>query len=103
MKLEEIRVLCEKATAGPWRYEEPFVQQNAGVDGFRDIFRTKGDDRQEEDAAFVVAARTLMPLLLDVAKAATEMWSSRGDTLIDSLKRILVFEEAVKALEEADV
>lgn len=98
MKLEEIRVLCEKATAGPWRYEEPFVQQNAGVDGFRDIFRTKGDDRQEEDAAFVVAARTLMPLLLEVAAAAqTDFEMSECGAVHERLRR------ALRALEEADV
>lgn len=69
MRLEEIRTLIAGATAGPWRGRDAhlsFVESAHGIAviGGDHAVYNGADDR------FICAARTLMPLLLDVARDA---------------------------------
>ena len=54
-KLEELKRLCDKATPGPWDQQV----------SFRGMIWPSAND-----AKFIAAARTYMPLLLDIAEAA---------------------------------
>lgn len=91
MKLGEIRALIEAATPGPWHGEG---YDDDTVYNFRDnavarVFSTY-------DLKFITAARTLMPLLLDVAEAAQKSCEDDYECL-ERVRRTLA------ALEAADV
>jgi hypothetical protein len=68
---EEIRALCEQATEGPWWANEPGQccqgpcitnEHGSGIHGILGIL--------PKDQAFIAAARSLVPSLLDRAQAA---------------------------------
>lgn len=72
MKLEDIRKLCDEATAGPWGMDWHNDDRTT-----RDIWRAlgpivDGKARAQADAAFIAMARTALPKLLAVAEAARE-------------------------------
>lgn len=100
MRLEEIRALCEAATPGPWSHRtgalahaSRILDPNGGI-----LLMTSHHGRMRDDAEFVAAARTLMPLLLEVAAAAqTDFEMSECGAVHERLRR------ALRALEEADV
>lgn len=74
MKLEDIRKLCDAATPGPWL-------ESYGYDGggYPRAFcpaceaDSSGESQAEKDAAFIAAARTLVPKLVAVAEAAKDL------------------------------
>lgn len=85
MNLEEIRALCEAATPGPW-----------AVDTFGNIYKParqgnvaqmRGANQEHADAAFIAAARTLLPKLLEVAEAADRLTDNicEFSTITDSI------------------
>lgn len=79
MKLEKIRELCNKATPGPWHFTGSDIVRRF-VPG--DVVEGEVIDRElhghvqtwhngtAEDAAFVCAARTLLPILLNLWESA---------------------------------
>ena len=71
MNLQEIKNLCEKATAGPWKRRGVHLAiirpNNAGGKSYQAI---SGDFDTAADVEFCVTARTAVPILiraLDVA------------------------------------
>lgn len=73
--ISKLRALCEAATPGPWttledEYEEGVVRDSAGHDIIAETMLSGGS---HDDARFIAAARTALPLLLEVAEAASEL------------------------------
>ncbi len=66
MTLDQLRALCDAASPGPWEHDDKFTVSIERGDEMT-AFRT-----YREDAAFIAAARTALPLLLTVAEAAKE-------------------------------
>lgn len=100
MKLADMRALCDAATPGPWRSRDfgvHAVRANMVVAG-----RGYCDDGvycHENDARFIAAARTLMPLLLDVAKVAEKLVTleaSKQDGLDGYLRELAVRLESLE-------
>lgn len=56
-QLTEWQKLCDEATPGPW-------EEDAGLVTADDCFKGLCYDISDEDAAFIVAARTAMPALI---------------------------------------
>ena len=65
--LAEWRALAEAATAGPWT-----ISSGATMSGETEFWITETSDRFEPDAAFIAAARTAVPALLDEVARLTE-------------------------------
>lgn len=76
-EIDALRALCDGATAGPWRTstyggEKPLVV----VDDALELIAVTGgpsiysSGECEANAAFIAAARTVMPALLDALEAA---------------------------------
>lgn len=71
-ELERIRERCEKATPGPWFYDEDREGSSMGWVGTEDnqniffpLIKIGGDSAQQyENAEFVTACRTDIPALL---------------------------------------
>ncbi len=90
MKLEELKELCERATAGPWGLwlvttapqtcpdgeERPLVHGAAPPHEMRSDLEVALEgspnavDRAQNDMCFIAAARTYMPKLITIAKFA---------------------------------
>lgn len=81
MNLESLRKLCDAATPGPWRLDEripewdgdgsySIVVPHLGEQMLADDTRYYPTAPPTEDARFIAAARTALPLLLAVAEAA---------------------------------
>lgn len=101
MKLADIRKLCDAATPGPWGgicgdcfdgYALIGPQNQYGK--YDIICRAESGD----DASFITTARTLLPLLLDVAAAAETLWDYNLDaedalnTLENKLKKLCEYQ-----------
>lgn len=71
MKLEKIEKLCAEATPGPWEADKQYCRVQLKNDPYGLIaWADDGGFCRGEDVFFIAAARTLMPKLLAVAKAA---------------------------------
>lgn len=70
MKLEEIKKLIEAATPGPWEAKDRMVMdaQRDRVATCDGGYASSGGYNQSVDAAFIAAARTLMPKLLNAVE-----------------------------------
>ena len=103
--LERLRKLCQEASPGPWGNMEYTVGDHS------DIQNIHGDTIVEmiepQDAAFIVTARTALPLLLDLAEAqetfitgAAEWMESKTDAGLEKIRTALAaIESAKNALE----
>lgn len=69
VKVEEIRALIAAATPGPWKAIEFGVHAGCVAIAGRG-FLDDGVYCDPPDARFIAVARTLLPLLVDVAEAA---------------------------------
>lgn len=117
MKLSEIRALCAAATPGPWygrldldcyqggryigvgpyQYDRAGNRTPCGVGDAAyfetDVCRVEHD----EDEAFILTARSLLPLLLAVAeRAQTAMDGDFGTPSVHALQEALEAVEAYK-------
>lgn len=102
MKLEEIEKLCNEATPGPWMAfipnDERLVQK-AIVSGPKQYIN---NSFSSEDAEFIAASRTLMPKLLDVAKAAKRhcmIWDGQRDFIYARLKTLGIALDGVTGID----
>ena len=90
MTRAELRELCEKATAGPWKNEHDDCGFIVGFDG-KIIIETQclGGRRGEEaeaNAAFIVASRTTIPALLDRIEELERVMGVMADALKDAVE-----------------
>jgi hypothetical protein len=76
MTLEELQKLCDEATPGPWVAKDYRVY-GPDIDRQHDRlitcdggYASSGGANQYLDAAFIAAARTYLPKLIELAKAA---------------------------------
>ncbi len=90
-KLVELQKLCDEATSGPWIYQhwpmenshQHYITDN---DGDRSVAMPFADDT---DCRFIVAARTYMPLLLEIAtKAQSYLEGGRVQELAEALAKL---------------
>ncbi len=78
MKIEELEKLCDEATPGPWKYDLGNWSIERPHPNRCGIASMTPDDREWNpvaslvDGVFIVEARTYLPKLLAVAKAALE-------------------------------
>jgi hypothetical protein len=83
VNLEDIRKLVESATSGPWVWRKLPNRVNEHAIVSPSALRSVCTRATPEDAAFIVAARDLVPRLLAVAEAAKawleEAPRERGD------------------------
>lgn len=127
MKLSELKKLCDEATPGPWKsYTEPFKEMHEAVsafdqahargvgpetsyvwlpdpDGGCDIFTalTGNGPRSPKNAAFIAAARTMLPKLIAVAEASHNVcYKWFNPTFIDTDPEMVKLKETLKELEE---
>ncbi len=79
MKLDELQKLCDEATAGPWTVDVDYVELGEVEQRLRSIgpitywaewASDAGLTAKKADSQFIVAARTYMPILIEVARAA---------------------------------
>src|SRR5262249_26982766 len=96
-QLKEWSTLCDKATQGPWRwFEDQYGNKFESATGETVAFAAPvGYQNSEilispEDAAFIAAARTAVPALIDA--------TARARTEVDDLRRMLG--EACNAIDE---
>lgn len=74
MKIEEIEKLCDEASPGPWKFDVWLVNGEAGRIASIDSEVPYGED-VDANGLFIAHARTLLPKLLAVAKAAKEFYT----------------------------
>lgn len=134
MNLDQLQELTDKATSGPWHKFDSYESygENKGKwEGARIVaaalrpkeywhdegavticstfdYEEGGVCSTEEDAKFIIAARTAMPLLIEVAKAAKEARDSGYDPdgFCDTTDRIRAMRklwQTLADLEAADV
>lgn len=109
VKLEEIRALIDRATPGPWKWREFGEFMLVADHGRRNVVLASARTRAHRDGVMVkaapghpdmdliAAARTLLPLLLEVAAAAQDDFEmSECGAMHERLR------SALKALEAAD-
>lgn len=104
MTLDEIEKICEEATPGPWEVKisgedlVPFEQRLVSL-GPISYWASHADDASLEipdnDIAFISSARTYMPKLLTIAKAANRVWLYQ-DVLYDDHELALALKELEK-------
>jgi hypothetical protein len=96
MTLDELQLLCDEATPGPWG--------SVGFAGSENgITNDPGHPSTWEDARFIAAARTYLPMLLAVAQAAASI--ACEDDVKDALlchNQGMALLEALEALREAE-
>ena len=85
MNLTDLKKLCEAATPEPW------VSAEKDVLGYADGSSVMAfdEDNREENTKFIAAARTYLPLLIEVAEAAnriTECWDANRRLLPENLQ-----------------
>jgi hypothetical protein len=107
----EIRALCERATPGPWVVGEHASQVVApcpccGPVATCDMYGPESGDRDFDarmhyNSAFIVAARTALPRLLNALEAA-ERERDRLDNAAQALC-LIYFEIAAEAIGEDEV
>jgi hypothetical protein len=82
MKLSELERLTEAATKGPW-IVDPYRPSAASILGaIEDGAPILVDDVKTADADFIVAARSAMPILIEIAEAAQML--TRGDCFCEA-------------------
>jgi hypothetical protein len=78
MTLEEIEKLCNQATSGPWLVKESKAGYSIEPSITRAIcyyveeYPEASPEMGANDAKFIAASRTLMPILLNIARAALD-------------------------------
>lgn len=82
MNIEELKGLCEKATPGKWKYAEPegrITRYQIWANGERSfntwvatIMCGEAPREQEANARLIVAARTALPLLVEMWEAVKQ-------------------------------
>ena len=76
LTLSELRLLCDRATPGPWRNEHRNVMAGSLVIGVTSFcahqLTAPSLVTSSDNAAFIAAARTWLPALIEVAEAAQE-------------------------------
>lgn len=97
MTLDELQRLCDEATPGEWvakgpgyrgdgfsGYMDPCAELRIGAYDDEDPYVV--DDLEEVDAQFIAAARTYLPKLIAVAKAAKRLSDNIAefDTITDN-------------------
>lgn len=87
MKLEELKKLCDETTIE--------VKDNDLC-----ITRLLSGHYNQVDVEFIAAARTMMPKLIAIAEAATELVPAQDPKLGDYL--VLGWPDLIKALDELD-
>lgn len=109
MTLEEIEKLCEEATPGPWELDE-YQLFSTTVDPMRIngdglVMNMPGINKpNEHDAKFIAASRALIPKLLEVAKAAKNLRTITGNTVMQiseiQIDKGILLDKALAALEQ---
>jgi hypothetical protein len=98
MKLEDLKNLCAQATPAPWEPNYYFIGfDTLFVEGeeFVGCAPATNKDQADKDAAFISAARTMLPKLIAVAEAA--QFALEHALWLD--ERSAVYASAVYALE----
>lgn len=110
MKLKEIEKLCNEALPGPWEFDpqaskrewadivyyEPYTDDSEGIgEKLPVIQRDSGVYcKQMPTCEFIIASRTIMPKLLEIAKAAKDyVHYSSANNHMALLRKIEVLEE----------
>lgn len=103
MKLEELRKICDAATPGPWRFAQLLdgIEARALLDSRGYLFG-RSDDLQNGE--FIEAARTYMPMLLDLFAMAKSLVLDCEKTVwgIHYPCQKCDLEKIIKAIEEAE-
>lgn len=104
MTLDELQKLCDEATAGPW--------EKLCLFGSRDLPTSISDGKgmtieigefsefKHADLDFIAAARTYMPKLIAVARAAKKIRDSDKDT--SDLMRLMLIGNVEQALADLE-
>ncbi len=107
MNIEDLKILCEAATPGPWcrRVEKKSdsFQLGMGDSGPHPVLYGNHQafiNWREQDLDFIVASRNILPLLIAVAEAA-KAFMAEGKSYDDTEKCHVDMESALKALEDA--
>ena len=88
-RLRQWREVCEQATPGPWTFRDAEGDVvDRPTDGPPGIEIWPDGDK---DGPFIAAARTAMPLLLDVADAAQRVRKARQAPLIERMDNDALF------------
>ena len=77
LTLSELRLLCDRATPGPWRNEHRNVMAGSLVIGVTSFcahqLTAPSLVTSSDNAAFIAAARTWLPALIEVAALSKEL------------------------------
>ncbi len=102
MTLSDLQKLVDEATPKPWVNRMQDGICNKYIDNGIVIFKEERDNMRREDIVFIVAARTYMPLLIEVAKAAkirNHLGEEEFYKMSEAQKRL---DNALAALEKAE-
>lgn len=100
MKIEEIEKLCARTSPGPWSLivlpnGKHHVHISGSVYATMDVAEHLRRNQSEIDGRFMVEARTLLPKLLAVAKAARE----HEQVCEDTCTTLMALQDALEDLE----
>lgn len=92
-EIKSARALCDAATPGPWKHVRGPAARDVLYDANgRELLFTSNEyyaraDLEENDAAFIAAARTLVPRLLDEVEQARRELSEAHDIANDQIRQ----------------
>lgn len=84
MTLDELKKLCDEATPGPWVLKEHGVVSASFPNSCGENYFVAGEV-DEQDAAFIAAARAALPMLIAVAEAVREYQYDVHDAVAEAL------------------
>jgi len=101
--LDKLKVLCAAATEGPWEIEE--WETDDGVEVSRIVNhngeRVLADEICDEDAAFIAAARTALPALIELVEAYRRLLAAKANAeLSNAFGRAVLTQGYVDAVAE---